>query len=62
MTLLFDLPEWVEAIVKTKYKDEHVMFAVPHDLNEDNKLQEGMFVVTEKLLLLFADGEVKKRV
>ncbi|HOA32658.1 MAG TPA: ABC transporter transmembrane domain-containing protein, partial [Clostridia bacterium] len=60
MTLLFDLPEWVEAIVKTKYKDEHVMFAVPHDLNEDNKLQEGMFVVTEKLLLLFADGEVKK--
>ena len=41
MTLPFDSPEWVEAIVKTKYKDEHVMFAVLHDLNEDNKLQEG---------------------
>ena len=60
MTLLFDLPEWVDSILKTKYKDETVMFAVPHDLDDSNKLQDGMLVVTENSILLFAKGEVHK--
>lgn len=58
MTLLFDLPEWADSIIKTEYKEENIMFAVPWDLTDDNRMQEGLCVVTDKSIILMAGKAV----
>ena len=63
MNLRYTLPDREQALCRASLQKEKIVYCVPYDLTLDGHYcADGYVVVTEKHLLILADGTIQKTI